>query len=716
MSRLSPEPECPLTIGPGQCGVCFCDQIRETGCLELGVRLPVKEIVIQPLALKGSARNGCQACTIISRGIEVFRELDEIEVADMHVRLGMFQSGGTLGMARDVVVRIVHNKTGIEDLSLVINFPPSKQFSNYLSGVLLILLEYIPNPFGPAYTREFKHNSIPNEVNSTEGYNFMKASISRCVETHEACTQMPFLPQRVIDVSPPEHPDRHSVVLIEPSPGFVGKYIALSHCWGRNQMFTTTTSTMEDRMKQIPIMELPLTFRDAIAVARVLDIRYIWIDSLCIIQDDEDDWSMQSSQMAAIYSNAFLTIAASSAKDGSAGLFRTREISYKAVEVQDPNHPSSVLSIMVMKSKHHQMLVYNHNLYKYWSTQKAAGTSQQTWWHESLHLPLIARAWAFQERLLSTRILHFTSLELIFECRQELSCECSTEKRQPVSWSTSVSSRADRDIRTNSGSLWYDLLGLYTARDLTYQRDIFPALSGVAEAISHKANTSGTPLGMYCAGIWDKDLITGLSWQPDRGVSGTPDDNYYAPSWSWASIRRSVNWHQASNRHETFLEDSEFQLIENKCVLKTSNKFGELKSGSHIVVKANIVRAIPFENKRSNDPFGYKLSSHDEVQDAYPIEHLSRDQPRTSVVLNFDSVDLMESNTSRLFCIELRRNPEGRVIRGLAVRKINGWKSQDTYERVGMFEGASPMFGYCLDEGSNQWEKTTAVYKHITLI
>lgn len=64
------------------------------------------------------------------------------------------------------------------------------------------------------------------------------------------------------------------------------KYIALSHCWGTEQNFTTTKATRDARMKEIAWNELPKTYRDAIKVARKLHIRYVWIDSLCIIQDD----------------------------------------------------------------------------------------------------------------------------------------------------------------------------------------------------------------------------------------------------------------------------------------------------------------------------------------------------------------------------------------------------------------------------------------------
>lgn len=92
-------------------------------------------------------------------------------------------------------------------------------------------------------------------------------------------------------------------------------------------MLTTTTENKVHRMAGIPLDYLPRTFYDAVCSARNLHrlhVRYLWIDSLCIIQDDSEDWAVQSSEMAQIYSGAVMTIAASSAKDGSAGLFAKR--------------------------------------------------------------------------------------------------------------------------------------------------------------------------------------------------------------------------------------------------------------------------------------------------------------------------------------------------------------------------------------------------------
>jgi hypothetical protein len=95
--------------------------------------------------------------------------------------------------------------------------------------------------------------------------------------------------------------------------GQKGNYIALSHCWGSTNLIRTTTRTLSTHEEGILITDLPKTFRDAISICRYLKVQFLWIDSLCIIQDDEQDWEREASRMADVYANAYLTIAASAA-------------------------------------------------------------------------------------------------------------------------------------------------------------------------------------------------------------------------------------------------------------------------------------------------------------------------------------------------------------------------------------------------------------------
>ncbi len=105
----------------------------------------------------------------------------------------------------------------------------------------------------------------------------------------------------------------------------LGQYSTLSHCWGDKQVITTTTMTLESRKRLISWNELSKTFQDAMMITQRLGLQHIWIDSLCIVQDDKLDWETESKKMATIYENSLLTIAAAKAMNGTEGCFSERQ-------------------------------------------------------------------------------------------------------------------------------------------------------------------------------------------------------------------------------------------------------------------------------------------------------------------------------------------------------------------------------------------------------
>ncbi|KAF2122646.1 heterokaryon incompatibility protein-domain-containing protein, partial [Lophiotrema nucula] len=126
-----------------------------------------------------------------------------------------------------------------------------------------------------------------------------------------AVDELHSLPLRVIDVGPRE--STNDPRLVDTTGFSKGHWVALSHCWGDLEFhpLKTTRANVNEHMRSIPFSTLPKTFVDAIVVTRALSLRYLWIDSLCIIQDDEEDWRTQSREMGVIYEHAVLTVAAS---------------------------------------------------------------------------------------------------------------------------------------------------------------------------------------------------------------------------------------------------------------------------------------------------------------------------------------------------------------------------------------------------------------------
>ncbi|KAK4106598.1 HET-domain-containing protein, partial [Parathielavia hyrcaniae] len=149
---------------------------------------------------------------------------------------------------------------------------------------------------------------------------------------------------RLLDVGPPGRP-REYVRLIETArvtPD--GPYVTLSHCWGRaSEVFKLETRNREELLEQVPV--LPQTFEDAIVAAQRLGARYIWIDSLCIIQDDAQDWEKESSSVADVYRNAMCNIAASASHDSNGGLYRDRGDIVPGIRVEGSQGDKTLLLI-----------------------------------------------------------------------------------------------------------------------------------------------------------------------------------------------------------------------------------------------------------------------------------------------------------------------------------------------------------------------------------
>jgi Heterokaryon incompatibility protein (HET) len=184
------------------------------------------------------------------------------------------------------------------------------------------------------------------------------------------------------------------------------QYICLSHCWGSYRPLKLEKATLEVFKSRISWNSLPLTFQDAISFARKLGVKYIWIDSLCIIQDDGDNRERESANMAAIYHGSLLTLAATRAESSSVGMFARIPLEFEEHELISGTGLNGVpYSIFVQVDHGHQedsIPVKEH--------------------------PLLTRAWVLQERLPSSRVLHFGHFELLWECAEATSCECLRSK------------------------------------------------------------------------------------------------------------------------------------------------------------------------------------------------------------------------------------------------------------------------------------------------
>ncbi|RDL32976.1 uncharacterized protein BP5553_08415 [Venustampulla echinocandica] len=226
-------------------------------------------------------------------------------------------------------------------------------------------------------------------------FELLRQWLKDCDEHHGNCAvvQARCKPTRVLFVG---NTDPNKVKLCEPTSPI--DYIALSHCWGKpsdedKKNYSTTSTNYKARLDEFPLNHLPKTFRDAVHVTRELGMKYLWIDSLCIIQGDNGDWEKESKQMQNIFASAYCTIAASSATSWDEG-FLKRESGHNSIRIKDI---------------YGQQISISDNIDDFENDVEKAQLNQ--------------RGWVVQERVLSRRIIHFTEKNSYWECGEGVRCE-----------------------------------------------------------------------------------------------------------------------------------------------------------------------------------------------------------------------------------------------------------------------------------------------------
>jgi Heterokaryon incompatibility protein (HET) len=375
--------------------------------------------------------------------------------------------------------------------------------------------------------------------------------------------------------------------------GSARKYVTLSYCWGKSKTFTTTSRSLRLRKARIAFESLPRTFQDAVTITRQLDVRWLWIDALCIVQDDRKDWEKESTKMGSIYSMAHVTIAADSGTDCNSGCFNIKS---KSQELASENAPFKLQSVM-KDGTQSSVYLWDPSLR---STQKLTPP-------EIDGSPLAERGWVCQERILSPRILHYTSTQLFWECRQVLLAEDNL--RPWTIWSSSQStsgtvcglarnlygSTTDAVGQAHLLGIWYNSVvsQSYSRRKLTLADDKLTAISGIARAFGRHFRTT------YVAGLWLLDLPWGLSWRR-RGVTKYAP-SYRAPSFSWAAFDSPVEWPIPSQGQE-----SRLTILETNIKLSGSDPFGRVSACS-LVVEGYVHSAV-IAPRKTITPTGVDLT------------------------------------------------------------------------------------------------------------
>jgi hypothetical protein len=488
-----------------------------------------------------------------------------------------------------------------------------------------------------------------------------------------------------------------------------GRRPVRTYCWGRTLAIKTLKDNLESRKQSIPWKEIPKTLQDAVKLTRRLGLKYIWIDSLCIIQDDEKDWQEQASQMASIYEGAHVTIVATQAADTMAGFLSTRESDRELV-----HHESSgeAVSTFVRSKIDHSWL---NSQYEEDGNNFLSLTSLD---HRGIQYPLFGRGWCFQERVLSSRLLYVTRQEYFFQCRTGNRCECGWTKKVRIGAGQAKDayiailtdpSRTDFKVSRAYGKqlqLWERLVADFTSKGLTFGRDKLPALSGIASRMPKEI------MGDYLAGIWRNGLVYGLLWECNTPKKSARSESYVAPSFSWASITGSVSWEiRLQRKHKITTE-----VLEANCTLKGVDSFGEVTSGSLklrcLMTEVEFGQYCKGETSSAMTSCLYKDGKMTYLRcDVHEDEKIAEGtEPRESryngsTTFSFPPYTVFTPKNPVIFyCVQLILNPyEDHVpknwtakkngqdynVVSLVVRKL---KTQGAFERVGISE--TPPFWY----------------------
>ncbi|KAF2181057.1 HET-domain-containing protein [Zopfia rhizophila CBS 207.26] len=377
---------------------------------------------------------------------------------------------------------------------------------------------------GPHYGR-LRHDlykSIPYSTGAPEVSRLALSWLHKCKKGHTCCHELDkglFHPPRLLDVF--VHPPR--LVLSQKFDAFP-EYAALSHCWGRSPTFITlTASHAESFMRDgIPDADMPANFRDAVQICRWLNIRYLWIDSLCIIQSgqgSDEDWFYHVKHMKSIYGSCQVCISASCAASATESCFRSRNLDDVAPFTISLRLPDSTES----EPKPHILI------------------PQDLHQRGHRHSPLAFRGWALQERILAPRVLTFGSKQVFWECSQagiQNTCESFPEgisidlyPKVPFSLQPLNTTLNGEELSRN----WLDLIQTYSRCQLTRpNEDKFAAIEGLADWMAILSDSRE-----YVAGFFPHELPQSLLWCIPRDwipkERPKTSDVYRAPTWSWAS-------------------------------------------------------------------------------------------------------------------------------------------------------------------------------------
>jgi hypothetical protein len=375
------------------------------------------------------------------------------------------------------------------------------------------------------------------------------------------------------------------------------------------------------------------TFQDAVVITRALGIQYLWIDSLCILQGDKDDWEIECSKMAEVYSNSYLTVAAAGANDGSVGCFVARPTrKYSSFDYTFSNGLTGQVYAFMLPLERFRIEV------------------------ELRDQPLTSRGWVVQERILSPRTLFYCLDQIYFECKEGVKGEDGFYARSSLFFIHPEYPPEEVRFR------WWWLIKYLGGCRLTRSSDKLPSLAGIARRFEEILKDR------YIAGLWESTLMQDLLWMaPPSTNLGSWPPKYRAPSWSWTCIDDTQPPLHYLYGGETFAA-----ILNHHVEVQGENPWGEVSNG-WIKIRAPLIQV--FLNKDS--PTGWTKGN---------FNFITADQRslESSSLLDYD-IDIDRLKQLTFFAVVFGWIPSGESSWYLTLLVTPSQNRKDCYCRLGYF-------------------------------
>ncbi|KAB2574637.1 hypothetical protein DBV05_g6733 [Lasiodiplodia theobromae] len=426
-----------------------------------------------------------------------------------------------------------------------------------------------------------------------------------------------------------------------------------------DQTYKTTQATKSLYEQAIPPSALSTyqTITDAIHVARSLQIHYLWIDALCIVQDDPADVTRELAKMRSIYAGAYLTL--------TAGCTTSSRDPFLASAIPAAEHPDIQMRFLCQDGTEGSLLLQ----------------SQQNFVSERADDPIAARGWTLQEDLLSPRVLHFGPYSVLWRCATMIATDRSGgEPRylQPADrQSLDVASLQQLSPQTLMAR-WIEIVQDYARRRLSVPADKLPALAGIADLFDQVSPSSSPSSSSprYLAGVWVADLHAQLLWYVDAPLPRP--QRYRAPSWSWAATEGLVSF---SGRYPVHVV-SRLELVDCAVALEAEElPFGVVSSA--VMRAEGRVRKIGWSQSWRGLDSGFFFRFRPEWED--PGDTLN---DTNLIPDSAEDKELLERGTPEIWVLEVTTeisdSPSGPIVclsHGLALVLAG-----DCFRRIGRFK------------------------------